>query len=36
VSSETWRIPLAVVVADPREHVAWRAGASAAVASLLS
>jgi len=36
VSSETWRIPLAVVVADPREHAAWRAGASAAVASLLS
>jgi uncharacterized protein YbjT (DUF2867 family) len=36
VAHETWRIPLAVIVADPRDHAAWRADAAAAVASLLS
>jgi len=36
VSSETWRIPLAVVEADPLDHAAWRPAASAAVAALLS
>lgn len=36
VSSGTWRIPLAVVVADPRDHTVWRRQATAAVAGLLS
>ena len=36
VSSETWRIPLAVVEADPLDHAAWRPAAGAAVAALLS
>jgi nucleoside-diphosphate-sugar epimerase len=32
---ETWRIPLVVLDADPADHDAWRAAATAAVASLL-
>jgi putative NAD(P)-binding protein len=35
VASETWRIPLAQLDADPRDHEAWRAAAAAAVARLL-
>ncbi len=36
VSSETWRIPLAVVETDPLDHAAWRSAAGSAVAQLLS
>jgi uncharacterized protein YbjT (DUF2867 family) len=32
---ETWRIPLVVLDADPADHDAWRAAATAAVAGLL-
>ena len=32
---ETWRIPLLVLDADPADHDAWRAAATAAVAGLL-
>jgi len=32
---ETWRIPLAILDADPAQHDAWRAAAAAAVAGLL-
>ena len=35
VSSETWRIPLVVVEADPGEPDRWRAAAAGAVAELL-
>jgi nucleoside-diphosphate-sugar epimerase len=33
---ETWRIPLAVIEADPAAHDAWLAAAGAAVADLLA
>ena len=33
---ETWRIPLALLDADPADHEAWRTAAGAAVARLLS
>ena len=36
VASETWRIPLAVLTDDPRDHAVWRPAASAAVLGLLS
>jgi nucleoside-diphosphate-sugar epimerase len=32
---DTWRIPLALLDADPADHDAWRAAAGAAVAGLL-
>jgi hypothetical protein len=32
---ETWRIPLAVLEADPRDHAEWRAEATRAVGDLL-
>jgi hypothetical protein len=32
---ETWRIPLVLLAADPADHDAWRAAATAAVADLL-
>jgi hypothetical protein len=32
---ETWRIPLVLLDADPADHDAWRAAATAAVAELL-
>jgi nucleoside-diphosphate-sugar epimerase len=32
---DTWRIPLALLDADPADHDAWRASAGAAVAGLL-
>jgi hypothetical protein len=35
VAHETWRIPLAVIEADPADHAAWRAAATGAVAGLL-
>jgi hypothetical protein len=35
VAHETWRIPLAYLRKDPREHEAWLAEATAAVARLL-
>jgi hypothetical protein len=34
-ASETWRIPLVLLDADPADRDAWRAAAGAAVASLL-
>jgi nucleoside-diphosphate-sugar epimerase len=33
---ETWRIPLELLVADPRDHEGWRRAATTAVAGLLS
>jgi uncharacterized protein YbjT (DUF2867 family) len=32
---ETWRIPLSLLEADPRDHAAWRPEAGRAVAALL-
>jgi hypothetical protein len=32
---ETWRIPLVLLDADPADHDAWRAAATAAVGGLL-
>ena len=34
-ASETWRIPLEVLTADPRDHAAWLAAARASVDRLL-
>ena len=34
-ASETWRIPLEVLAADPRDHAAWVAAARASVDRLL-
>ncbi len=34
-ASETWRIPLEVLAADPRDHAAWLAAARASVDRLL-
>ena len=35
IASETWRIPLEVLAADPRDHAAWVAAARASVDRLL-
>jgi hypothetical protein len=35
-ASETWRIPLRLLLVDPGDHAAWRAAAGTAVAELLS